>query len=247
MKLEGRVAVISGAANGMGASHARELASQGARLGVADVEEGPLHALARSIRSGGGEVIPVVCDVRDSASVDAFVSEVATTFGRLDIVIANAGIADRAGGIAQTTDAQWREQFDVHTDGAFRLVRASVPWLIRSQCGRVILISSEWAQVGPGFAYGYCAAKGALLAFGRNLAVELAPHGVRVNMLTPGTIATRMTADEDLDAVAASIPLGRVGDPRDVSQVVSFLASDEAGYITGQTIAVNGGAVISGM
>jgi NAD(P)-dependent dehydrogenase (short-subunit alcohol dehydrogenase family) len=230
----------------MGAAHARELARRGARVALADVELEAAAATATEIRAAGGDALAVACDVSDPAAVSTLVSEAAASFGGIDIVVSNAGIGDSGAGIGETTDEQWRRQFAVHTDGAFFLVRAALPWLVKSSCGRIILVSSEWAQHGPGIAYGYCAAKGALLAFGRNLAVELAPHRILVNMVAPGTIATRMTADEDLDEVAESIPIGRVGAATDVSQVVGFLASDESGFITGQTIAVNGGSLISG-
>jgi NAD(P)-dependent dehydrogenase (short-subunit alcohol dehydrogenase family) len=246
MSCAGSVAVITGAGNGMGAEHARELARRGARVGLSDVELAAAEAVAEEIRSSGGEAIACECDVRDAASVDAFVAAVAEEFGGVDVAVSNAGIGDGSAGIRDTSAAQWRAQFAVHVDGAFHLVRAVLPWLERSRRPRIVLVSSEWAQRGPGSAHGYCAAKGALLAFGRNLAVELAPRGILVNAIAPGTIATRMTADEDPAEVIAGIPLGRIGEPADVAQLVAFLASEDSSFITGQTIAINGGAVIAG-
>jgi NAD(P)-dependent dehydrogenase (short-subunit alcohol dehydrogenase family) len=244
--LAGRVALITGAGNGMGAEHSRELARRGAAVGLADVELESAEAVAREIQTAGGRALACRSDVRDASSVETLVETIAREFGGIDIVISNAGVGDAGGGLADTTDKGWHEQFAVHVDGAFYLTRAALPWLERSEHGRIILISSEWAQRGPGFAHGYCAAKGALLAFARNLAVELAPRRIRVNAIAPATIATRMTAEEDLDEIAATIPVGRVGQPHDVSAAVAFLASDEADFITGQTLAVNGGVVISG-
>ncbi len=246
MTLTGRVALITGAGHGMGEAHALELTRRGARVGLADVDRGAVDGVVASVESGGGVARGHQCDVRDPVAVAAFVDAVAGVFGAIDIVVSNAGIGDGAGGIGDTTDAQWREQFAVHVDGAFHLIRAAVPWLRRSRHPRIIIVSSEWALRGPGFAHGYTAAKGALLALARNLAVELAPDGVLVNAIAPGTIATRMTADEDLAAVAAQTPLGRVGEPGEVSRLVAFLASDDAAFITGQTIPINGGAVIGG-
>lgn len=246
MTLEGRVALVTGAGNGMGAEHSRELARRGAAVGLGDVERDAAETVAEEIRAAGHRALATHCDVSDRLSVEEFVERVAREFGGIDIVVSNAGIGDEGGGLADTTDEGWRRQFAVHVDGALHLTRAALPWLERSAHGRIILISSEWAQRGPGIAHGYCAAKGALLAFGRNLAAELAPKGIRVNSIAPATIATRMTAGEDLTATAATIPVGRIGEPRDISVVVAFLASDEADFITGQTLAVNGGAVIAG-
>jgi NAD(P)-dependent dehydrogenase (short-subunit alcohol dehydrogenase family) len=244
--LAGTVALVTGAGHGMGAEHSRELARRGAAVGLGDIDAQAAEAVAEEIRADGGRALALRCDVRDRASVSELVARVARELGGIDIVISNAGIADPSGGLAQVSDEEWHQQFAVHADGAFHLVKAALPWLERSRRGRIILVSSEWAQRGPGLAYGYCAAKGALLAFGRNLAVELASKGIRVNSIAPATVATGMTAGEDLTAIAAAIPVGRVGDPHDVAALVAFLASDEADFITGQTIAINGGAVIAG-
>jgi NAD(P)-dependent dehydrogenase (short-subunit alcohol dehydrogenase family) len=246
MSLDGRVAVISGAGSGMGAEHARELARRGARVGLADITLEAAERVAASIGADGGEALSCACDVRDGESVQAFLAAVVAAFGGVDVVVSNAGIGDDERGLADTTYEQWREQFAVHADGAFHLTRAALPWLERSAHGRIVLVASQWAQRGPGFAHGYCAAKGALLAFGRNLAAELAPRGILVNVIAPGTIATPMTAGEDLQAISRHIPLGRVGDPAEVAELVAFLASDASSFITGQTIAINGGAVMSG-
>jgi NAD(P)-dependent dehydrogenase (short-subunit alcohol dehydrogenase family) len=246
MTLSGRVAVITGAGHGMGAAHARELANRGAKVGLGDVDLDAAEQVAHEIRLRGGSALACECDVRSAESVKLFVTATAHAFDGVDIAISNAGIGDRSAGIEETEESEWHEQFAVHVDGAFHLARAALPWLKHSGQGRIVLVSSEWAQRGPGVAHGYCAAKGALLALGRNLAVELAAYGIRVNSIAPGTIATRMTADEDLESVAAQIPLGRVGRPEDVSRLVAFLSSAESDFITGQTIPINGGAVISG-
>jgi len=244
--LQGRVALITGAGNGMGAEHSRELARRGAAVALGDIELEAAQSVAEDVEAAGGRALACACDVSDRGSVEDFVDAAARELGGVDIVVSNAGVGDHGGGLADTSDESWHWQFAVHVDGALFLTRAALPWLERSAHGRIILISSEWAQRGPGIAHGYCAAKGALLAFGRNLAVELAPRGIRVNSIAPATIATRMTAGEDLAAIGATIPVGRIGQPHDVSTVVAFLASDEAEFITGQTLAVNGGVVIAG-
>jgi NAD(P)-dependent dehydrogenase (short-subunit alcohol dehydrogenase family) len=137
----------------------------------------------------------------------------------------------------------------VHVGGARNLCRATLPWLRKSAHPRIVIISSMWAQRGGGFGYAYCAAKGALLAFSRNLAVELGPEQILVNAVTPGSVPTRMAADygpEEIAEDCKSIPMGRWGEAEEIAKLVGFLVSSEASYLTGQTIAINGGQIIAG-
>ena len=247
--LTGRVAIITGGGSGMGRAHGFELARHGAVACLGDVDAAAAATVAEEIRAAGGRATSGACDVTDAAAVEAFVAQVVDEHGGVDVAVSNAGIKDRPHALLDTTEADWRRQFAVHVDCAFHLVKAALPALKRSPAGRIVLVSSEWAQTGPGFAHGYTAAKGALLAFGRNLAVELAPDGILVNIIAPGTIRTPMVAvdsPELLQRWAAAIPLGRLGEPEEVARLVAFLASEASSFITGQTIPINGGAVIAG-
>ena len=195
-------------------------------------------------RTGARRIAPPPV-VRDPDAVAATVER----FGGIDALVSNAGTIHADSGLEETDDAEWRRSFAVHVDGALPHTRAGLPWLRRSAHGRIVLISSMWAQRGPGFGYAYCAAKGALLAFGRNLAVELGPEAICVNSIAVGSIPTRMAAGYTAEAIARDaeeIALGRWGEAREVSEVVCFLVSPQSSFVTGQTIPVNGGQVIAG-
>lgn len=245
-RLDDAVVIVTGAAHGMGRAHVIELVRRGARVGALDVDAA---ALEETVAAAGGEVLGVVADVSDDAAVRGAVAQVAERFGGIDGVVSNAGTIHADTGLEETDDADWHRTFAVHVDGALHLTRAALPWLRASSHGRIVLISSIWAQRGPGFGYAYCAAKAALLGFGRNLAVELGPEGICVNSISVGSIPTRMAAGyspEEIARDAREIPLGRWGDPEEISNVVCFLVSPEASFVTGQTICVNGGQVIAG-
>ena len=241
--LDGRVAIVTGGGHGMGRSHCLELTRRGASVSVADIDYDAARATAAAVTRSGRRAVAVECDVRSSEQVHALATRTAEELGGIDIVVSNAGINSGHKPLRETTLEEWRDQLAVNLDGAFLLVGAALPWLERSPAGRVILVSSQWGQVGPGFAHGYVAAKGGLLAFAKNLALELAPVGILVNAIAPGTILTRMLDEEGIvmDNVLRTIPIGRAAEPREVSYLVSFLASDEAAFITGQTLPINGG------
>ena len=247
--LEGRVAVVTGAGYGMGKAHAEALARLGSLVVVNDIDGDAAARVAEAIISDGGVAQAVEADVSDRAAVERMVSAAVERFGGIDIVVSNAGLIHAATGLESTHDDEWVRSFAVHVGGALNLTRAALPMLKASKAGRVIIVSSMWAQTPPGHSYGYVSAKGALLAFSRNLAIELAPYGICVNALTPGEINTRMNADKsqaDKHRDAQQIPLGRWAEPEEVSGLVAFLASDDSAFITGQTIAINGGQVIAG-
>lgn len=244
--LEDRVVLVTGAAHGMGRAHVAELVGKGASVGALDIDEA---ALRESVSGLGSRVLPLVADVSDDAAVRGAVDELGRQHGRIDALVSNAGVIHAETGLADTEDDEWRRTFAVHVDGALHLTRAGLPWLRRSDAARIVLISSMWAQRGPGFGYAYCAAKGALLSFGRNLAVELGPEGICVNSIAVGSIPTRMAAaytEEDIARDAEEIPLGRWGRPEEISHMVAFLVSTESSFVTGQTMTVNGGQIIAG-
>jgi NAD(P)-dependent dehydrogenase (short-subunit alcohol dehydrogenase family) len=242
--LKGRRIVVTGAAHGMGREHVLTLRRLGARVAAFDIDSEVLAQLADD-----DDVLTITCDVSDDGAVRAAVDAAAERLGGIDAVVSNAGTIHADEGLAETEDAEWHRTFAVHVDGALHLTRAALPHLCQSSSGRIVLISSMWAQRGPGFGHAYCAAKGALLAFGRNLAIELGPQGICVNSIAVGSIPTRMSAsysDADVAAEAATIPLRRWGEAGEISSVVAFLVSPASSFVTGQTISANGGQFIGG-
>jgi NAD(P)-dependent dehydrogenase (short-subunit alcohol dehydrogenase family) len=246
---EGRVAIVTGAAHGMGRAEALAFATAGANVGVIDVDRSAVRALGDELLNRGVDVVAKAGDVADAGVTRAFVDEIASRWGRLDIVVSNAGVIHSGTRILDTDEEEWHRTFAVHVDGAFHLVRAAVPHLLRSEAARIILISSMWGQAGPGHSHAYCAAKGALMAFAKNLARELGSARICVNAVAPGGVLTRMSdtqSQAEFDVDVATIPLGRYAVPEEIAELVLFLASDAGAFITGQTIAINGGQLIAG-
>lgn len=247
--LAGRVAVVTGGAHGLGRSHCLALARNGASVAVWDIEAGPVEETARAVRDAGGTAIAFDVDVAERAAVERTAESVVAEWGGVDIVVSNAGTIHSATGLVETDDADWERTLAVHLGGCLNVTRACMPWVEQSRAGRVIIVGSMWGQRGDGHSYAYVAAKGALMAFARNLAAEFGPKGVCVNTISPGSIRTRMAADytdEDIAEDSKTIPLGRWAEAREISDLVVFLASDQSSYLTGQTIAINGGQVIAG-
>jgi NAD(P)-dependent dehydrogenase (short-subunit alcohol dehydrogenase family) len=248
-ELRGRVALVTGGGHGLGRSHSLALAEVGATVAVLDVDGEAAHSTVEAIETSGGEAAAFEVDVAQRGAVDEAVAATASRWGRIDIVVSNAGTIHSATGLLQTDDAEWERSLAVHVGGCLNVTRACMPWVQKSPAGRVIVVGSMWGQRGDGHSYAYVAAKGALMAFARNLAAEFGPKGVCVNTISPGSIRTRMAADytdADIAADSNSIPLGRWAQASEISDLVVFLASDRSSYLTGQTIAINGGQVIAG-
>ncbi|MFB7455939.1 SDR family NAD(P)-dependent oxidoreductase [Streptomyces sp. NPDC056188] len=246
--LSGKRIIVTGGAQGMGREHARLLAGRGARVAIVDTDPEQATRTVDLIETAGGTARFHAADVSARAEVERVVADVAAHWGGVDAVVSNAGNVHTTETLAETDDDTWDRTFRIHVGGALNLTRAAAPELVRSGHGRVVIVSSTWALKGPGFGYAYCAAKGALLSFMRNLAAELGPSGVCVNAVTPGAVPTRMAEGKSPERIAEeslSIPLRRWAEHDEVSGLVAFLCSDESSYVSGQSIGVNGALIPS--
>ena len=238
MRFEGRVVAVSGGANGIGRATAERMLAEGGSVAVFDHE--PDAADAWIAERGVSDRVGVfACDIRDTASVDAAVAAARARFGRIDVLV---GVAGGDTPVADDLDEEhWIETVDLNLHGQVRLVRAARSALLESR-GAIVLVSS----VNGVAAYGepaYSSAKAGLSLFARNLAVELGPHGVRINVVAPGTVRTRAWETRGADNVRGLYPLGRVGEPEDIAAAIAFLGSDDASWITGITLPVEGGSL----
>jgi 3-oxoacyl-[acyl-carrier protein] reductase len=248
-RLDGRVAFVTGAGRGIGAATALRMAEEGARIALADIDTEGCQQVALELDRLGSEGLVVRCDVADSANVQGAVDQAASHFGRLDILVNNAGVL-RDNLLFKMSEEDWDTVMNVHLKGAFLCSRAAQKYMVQQKYGRIISLSSTAALGNRGQA-NYSSVKAGLQGFTRTLAIELGPFGITVNAVAPGFIDTEMTRSTarrqglDPDQVIAEaskvIPVRRVGQPRDIANVICFLASDEAGFVNGQIIYVAGG------
>lgn len=238
--LTGMTSLVTGASGGLGSAIAKGLAAQGARLALSGSNAAKLEAFAAEL---GGDHVPLVCDLSDGAAVDGLVPQAVAALGKIDILVNNAGVT-RDNLAMRMKDDEWDQVIRVNLEAAFRLCRAAAKPMMKARFGRIVSITSVVGQTGnPGQA-NYAASKAGLVGMSKALAQELASRGITVNCVAPGFMSSAMTdvlPEAQKAALLGKIPAGALGTGGDVAAAVAYLASREAGYVTGQTIHVNGG------
>ncbi len=238
--LTGKTALVTGASGGIGGAIARALAERGARVGLSGTRVDALEAVRAEL---GGDHVALPCDLSDSAAVDALIGQAEAALGGLDILVSNAGLT-RDGLLLRMKDDDWSIVQKVNLEAYFRLTRAALRGMMKRRYGRIIAITSVVGVTGnPGQA-NYAASKAGIIGFTKALAQEVASRNITANCIAPGFIASPMTdvlPDAQKEALLSRIPLARLGEGGDIAAAAVYLASSEAGYVTGQTLHVNGG------
>ena len=249
MKLQDRVAIVTGAASGIGAASARLFAAEGAKLALVDKNEGGLKKVASEIKTRGGSAITITADVSNNAKARSGVERVIKRWGRIDVLLTAAGAS--TGGTVDTIDeAAWDRTFAINVKGTYLWIHYAIPHMIAAKRGAIVTIGSQLAQSSPGKNAAYVASKGAIASFTKTIAVDHASQGIRINALMPGVIDTPMPArslQRQADPEAARAfwkqrhPMGRIGQPEEVAKAALFLASDDSSFVTGTLLFVDGG------
>jgi NAD(P)-dependent dehydrogenase (short-subunit alcohol dehydrogenase family) len=251
-RLDGKVAVVTGGAHGIGRASAKALAAEGAKVAMGDIDEGDGRACAEEIVGLGGDAIFVRTDVTSMDEMRELVGAAVERWGRLDVMVNNVGVAI-GGAAGEMSEDDWRRVIDVNLTGVWRGMRVAIPIMLEAGRGSIVNMSSVQAHVGFVGWSGYAASKGGIDALTRQAAVEYAARGIRVNAIVPGTILTEMNERilrevDDPDALQAEWkamhPIGRIGTPQEVAAVVVFLASDDSSFVTGESLRVDGGMVV---
>jgi gluconate 5-dehydrogenase len=244
--VRGKVAFVTGAAQGLGRAMAEALAENGAHLALLDRDAGRLDETAKALRGFGGQVLALPGDVTDDGAVRAAVAETVARLGGLDICIANAGISDAAPRLLhEVADADWQRVMDVNLNGLFLTCRAALGVMVAQGRGKVITVASMWGIAAPAGAFprpAYAASKGAVVNLTREMALHYADKGIQVNALCPGIFQTE-TRPRDPAAAIAYTPMGRLGRPEEIKGAVLFLASSASDFVTGTTIVIDGGVL----
>ena len=245
MRLEGKVALISGGSRGMGAYEAELFIQEGAKVVVGDVREDEGRALAEKISEGGGDAVFVRLDVTSETDWAAAVQEAVTRYGKLDVLVNNAGVSAR-GSIEETSVEDWDRVMDINAKGVFLGTRTAIPEMRKAGGGSIINISSIYGLVGSATSAAYHASKGAVRIFNKSTAIQHASENIRANSVHPGFVDSPMTrAHHDDPNIheerVAKMPLGRMGQPEDIAAGILYLASDESAFVTGAELVIDGG------
>ncbi len=246
--LKNKVAIITGARRGMGRAHALALAQAGAKVVVADISQEECEKVVEEIKKAKGEAIAVKCDVTKKEEVDAMIQAAVKEWGKLDILVNNAGICQFKP-FLEMTEKDWDLTLNINLKGYFLCAQAAAKEMMKQKSGAIVNIASvAMGQIGVGFPglTHYCASKGGIVGMSEAMAIELAQHNIRVNVVSPGAIDTPMIdpVKQDktaMDGILGRVPLHRVGKPEEVANAVVFLASDDSSYMTGSVVVVDGG------
>ena len=254
-RLDGQIAVVTGAAQGLGLGIATELAGRGSTVIIADRQRDKADVEAERLRVAGFRVHAVEMDITDSVAVNAEIERIASVYGRLDIMVNNAGVGQNIAPVVELTDAEWDRVISVTLTGVFYGCRAAGRIMERQESGSIVNLSSINGQNPAALVAAYNVAKAGVISLTRTLALELAAYGVRVNAVCPGPVYTEfnrgvmaqrgktlnLTEPEMVERIRGAIPLGRWGEPEDIARVVAFLSSPAAGWMTGEVLRVSGG------
>ncbi|HWT34000.1 MAG TPA: SDR family oxidoreductase [Microbacterium sp.] len=251
MRLEGKKAVVTGGAGGIGRATSLAFAAEGASVAVVDLNGEAAQAVADEIRVAGGTAVAIAADVSSEPDIERVVATAQQELGGIDIVFNNAGIIRRTTAV-ETTVEEWDRVFGVNVRAIFLMCKHVVPIMAAAGGGSIVNTGSGWGLKGGGRAISYCASKGAVVNMTRALAIDHGPQGIRVNSVNPGDVDTGMLRDEARQlgqdqagflAEAAERPLNRMGQPREIAAAVVWLASDESSYVTGAALVVDGGGI----
>ena len=242
--LTGKVAVVTGASSGLGQQFARALSEQGCDVAILARRKERLEEFSKELKQNGHDCLPVSCDVTDEESIKNAVNAVVNHFGKIDILVNNAGVVEYSSGLHDHTTAQWDKVLDTDLKGVFLMAREVSTIMMKQKYGRIVSMSSVVGVMGNAGQVNYAASKSGIIGMTMSLAREVGSRGITVNAVAPGFIQTAMTdvlSDDIKEQMKSQIPLGTFGSVQDIANAVVFLASDEAKYIAGQTLHVDGG------